>query len=436
MAEHTRGDPTLTIATVNAPSESGWLVLFAGTEAEQRIALGKTRVCIGKDTDVQICLPDPHVSAQHAEIVHTANGFVISDLQSLNGTHVDGVLVQSAVLQPGAMITVGTTRIRFETREPAEVTLPRPARDSGQFGKAIGETPAMRQLFGVLHRIAPTNLSVCVLGETGTGKEVIARAIHDASPRRERPLIVLDCGAVASTLIESQIFGHIRGSFTGAVVDRAGAFEEADGGTVFLDEIGELALDLQPKLLRVLETGVVTRVGTTREHKVDVRVIAATNRDLESEVRAGRFREDLWFRLSTAVVTLPPLRERRQDLPALVEAFVSAARPGLGVSADAMAILQNHDWPGNVRELKNVIEGAAAVCESAELLPRDFVLFHRRQRQPTIDRLPLAGKSLDDIERSAIRQSLAHFDGNKTKAAEALGIAPSTLYAKIKKYDL
>ncbi len=436
MGEERRGDPTLSIRTVNAPSKAGWLVVHGGTMMELRVPVTEVPLCIGKDPDAQLRLEDPHVSARHAEVVRTDSGFAITDLDSRNGTLVDGVSIRSAVLQPGATITVGTTRIRFESRGQAPVAGAFEEREATRFGRAIGQTPAMRQLFGVLHRIAPTDLSVCVLGETGTGKDVIARAIHDGSLRKDKPFVVLDCGAVASNLIESQIFGHVRGAFTGAVSDRAGAFEEADGGTVFLDEIGELALDLQPKLLRVLETGIVVRVGTTSEHVVSVRVIAATNRDLQAEVRAGRFREDLWFRLSAAVVTLPPLRDRRQDLTDLATSFVQAIRPDLGIGVDAMAILENHDWPGNVRELKNVIEGAVAVCEGSELSPRDFVLFHRRMRQPTIDRLPLAGKSLDSIERSAIRQSLAHFEGNKTKAAEALGIAPSTLYAKIKKYEL
>jgi transcriptional regulator with PAS, ATPase and Fis domain len=245
---------------------------------------------------------------------------------------------------------------------------------------------------------------------------------------------VFDCGAAAPTLIESHLFGHERGAFTGAVDDHPGAFERADGGTLFLDEVGELALDLQPKLLRVLETRRVIRVGGTTERPVNVRIIAATNRDLEREVEAGRFRQDLFYRLGVAVVRLPALRERAGDLPQLIEHL--AAELGVVVSPEVLAVLASYEWPGNVRELRNVLLSAVAVSDGALLQPRDLLLFEARRAATPAVGVSLAGQTLEQIEAAAIRQTLAHLAGNKTQAAKVLGIAPSTLYAKLKKYAI
>jgi DNA-binding NtrC family response regulator len=294
----------------------------------------------------------------------------------------------------------------------------------------------MRQVFALLERVAPTDLTICIGGETGTGKDVMARAIHTNSGRKNGPFGVFDCGAVAPSLIESELFGHERGAFTGAVGEHRGAFERADGGTLFLDEVGELAIDLQPKLLRAIELRKVRRVGGTSDFDVDVRIIAATNRDLEKEVAAGRFRQDLFYRLSAAQVHVPPLRERLPDLPVLIEAILSESGKPMKVSKDTLEALAGYDWPGNVRELKNAIAGAAALADGPILEPRHLIFFKPRRRAPTIDSLPLAGRSLESIEKAAIAQTLRQCDGNKTKAARALGIAPSTLYEKIKKYGL
>jgi DNA-binding NtrC family response regulator len=438
-----RGDDTVALSTGQAgTANAAWLIIAPGTADERKYPVRERPLCIGKDPAAEICLTDQTVSRRHAEVRRTSDGVQIRDLGSLNGTHVEGVAVQEAVLRTGAMITVGQTSIRFELASatgaraaaspppiPAAAATPR-------FGAAVGKSEVMRQVFALLARIAPSDLTVTLIGETGTGKDILARAVHDASGRRAGPFVVFDAGAVAPTLIESELFGHEKGAFTGAVSEHAGVFERASGGTVFLDEIGELALDLQPKLLRVLEQRQVTRIGGGEPRAVDVRIIAATNRDLEAEVRAGRFREDLYFRLSAAVVRVPALRERRDDIAELVEMFTSELTPRLKVSPEALAVLSSYDWPGNVRELKNVLAGAAAVADRPLLEPRDFILFQRRQREPTLDKLPLAGRTLESIERATIRQTLEKFGGNKTKTAKALGIAASTLYEKIKKYDL
>jgi transcriptional regulator with PAS, ATPase and Fis domain len=291
----------------------------------------------------------------------------------------------------------------------------------------------------VLERIAQTDLTVSLLGETGTGKDVVARSIHKASPRASKPFVVFDCGAVAANLIESELFGHEKGAFTGAAGERAGAFERANGGTIMLDEIGELALDLQPKLLRAIEHRMIRRVGGSEDLPIDVRIIAATHRNIEAETRAGRFREDLYFRLSVVTLHIPALRERREDLPLLLSAILKQlGRGDVAVTPEVQHVLERYDWPGNVRELRNVIESAVAVCEGKTLDTKHLIFFKPRtqRREPTSHSLPLAGKPLEAVERAAIEQTLAKFGGNKTQAAKALGIAPSTLYEKIKKYSL
>ncbi|HUS64225.1 MAG TPA: sigma 54-interacting transcriptional regulator [Kofleriaceae bacterium] len=442
MTRNRRADPTLLLPSEPPPGMgASRLVIAPGTPSERTVPIGELLargpLVIGSDPDADIVIDDPHVSGRHFQIKLAEVGVELADLGSRNGTKVQGLAVQGALLEPGVVITIGMTHISYE-EDPAtdgdddDLDLVGPAR----FGGAIGAAPAMRRVFGLLQRIAPADLTITILGETGSGKDVLARAIHEASARAGGPFVVFDCGAVARTLIESELFGHERGAFTGAVDERRGAFERAHGGTLFLDEIGELPLDLQPKLLRVLEQRTVQRLGSGTERAVDVRIVCATNRDLAAEVAANRFRQDLFFRINAAVVHLPPLRERREDLLRLVQHF-AADKPGLVVSAEALSILQSYDWPGNVRELRNVMQSAVAVSDGRLLKPRDFILFSGAgRREPTLDGLPLAGRSLDAIEAAAIRQTLQQCAGNKTQAAKALGIAPSTLYAKLKKYGL
>jgi transcriptional regulator with PAS, ATPase and Fis domain len=308
------------------------------------------------------------------------------------------------------------------------------------FGRLSARSDAMHEVFNTLDRFAPTDVTLTLLGETGTGKDVLAHVLHEQGARLAAPFVVFDCGAVTASLAESELLGHERGAFTGAVATHAGAFERADSGTLFLDEIAELPLDLQPRLLRALESRKVRRVGGRLDRRVDVRVIAATNRDLRAEVAAGRFREDLFFRLAVAVVPVPPLRERLDDLAELVRSLlVDVGRPELTLSDAAFAVLRGHRWPGNVRELKNVMVCAAAFVEPGE---RVIEASHLRLLQEgqddgsRLEGLPLAGQSLDRIERVAIRQTLAQVAGNKVTAARMLGIAVSTLYEKVKKYGI
>jgi transcriptional regulator with PAS, ATPase and Fis domain len=334
-----------------------------------------------------------------------------------------------------------TTTLRSVTMSRKRDKPLKPPRSSAEqhvrrFGKPA-RSPVMRRAFELLGQLAATDVTVTLIGETGTGKDVLAHSIHEHSPRAKGPFVVFDCGAVASNLAESELLGHERGSFTGAVAGHAGAFERAHGGTLFLDEVGELPLDLQPRLLRVLEGQCVRRVGGVHDRPIDVRVVAATHRDLSSDVSAGKFRQDLFFRLAAAVVPIPPLRERLEDLPLLVPRLLAdLGRTDLHVAAAVYAALRRHSWPGNVRELKNALASALAFVDKGSGLELRHLRFMEPTVGPDVERLPLGGHLLERIERTAITQTLQQTAGNKAQAAEILGIAVSTLYEKLKKYEL
>jgi two-component system response regulator AtoC len=307
----------------------------------------------------------------------------------------------------------------------------------------IAASAAMAPIFEVVRQVAPTRSSVLITGETGTGKELIARAIHDLSPRRDKLFVPLNCTAIPSELLESELFGHARGAFSGAHADRTGKFQAADDGTLFLDEIGDMDVRLQAKLLRVLQEGVVEPLGTNRRIPIDVRVISSTNRDLEKALRQGEFREDLYFRLNVIQLKLPPLRERRDDIGPLAEAFLAdfardLGRPHLRLSPEASAVLQSYAWPGNVRELRNLMERAAVLSRGEVVgapMLGSFLLSASDSRQPDSDRLNLE-RALLLVERRLILDALAVADGDKGEAAKLLGIGERTLWTKLKKHDL
>ncbi len=333
---------------------------------------------VGATDDNDLVVDDETVSRNHCRIFLEGDQYLVRDLGSTNGTFVNRVRVREAWLKPDCTLALGKSELRFA---PVDEKLRIIPSDKQRFGEMIGRNAKMREIYAILDKIAPTDATVVVEGETGTGKEVVARTIHQQSSRAGGAFIVFDCGAVPENLIESELFGHEKGAFTGALTTRQGVFEMANGGTVFLDELGELALDLQPKLLRVLEQREVKRVGGSRAIKVDVRVVAATNRHLEEEVRAGRFREDLFYRLSVVRLVLPPLRKRKEDVALLVKHFLrtgnfNRSRNGgrnVGqVSRGAMDRLMEYDWPGNVRELHNVIERAVSFAETDTIEVRDL----------------------------------------------------------------
>src|SRR6185312_14506636 len=314
---------------------------------------------------------------------------VLVDNASTNGTFINKVRVREGFLKPGCTLSVGQSAFKFNAREEEVQIVPSRA---DRCGRLIGGNSKMREIYSIIEKIAPTATTVVIDGETGTGKEVVAQTIHELSPRSRNELVVFDCGAVPPNLIESELFGHEKGSFTGAMMTRTGLFEQADGGTLFLDELGELPIDLQPKLLRALEQREVRRVGAAKAQKVDVRIIAATNRNLEDEVRAGRFRQDLFYRLSVVRLHLPSLRDRVDDIPVLVQSFLdngmynrlpNGDKKVRGISREAAAALQAYAWPGNVRELVNVIERAVSFCSHQVIELSDLPDFARHSRPAT-----------------------------------------------------
>ncbi|NIS63080.1 MAG: FHA domain-containing protein [Proteobacteria bacterium] len=415
-------------------------MVVSGTDLQKTFSIEGKQLTIGSQEDNHCILNDPTVSRHHAAIEETGEGHVLRDLGSTNGTFLSGIPIKEAYLEYGSIIGLGNTRLQFV---PLEETVEIPPSQEHYFGDVFGGSVEMKRIFTMLKKISPTDITVTIEGETGTGKELVARAIHSRSQRAKGPFVVIDCGSISKSLIESELFGHEKGAFTGATQARRGAFEMANGGTIFIDEIGELGLEMQPKLLRVLEQREVRRVGGNEVFKVNVRVIAATNRDLASEVPKGRFREDLFYRISVVKIHLPPLREKGEDIPFLTQKFARefseqySRGEGVAVSAEALEILRHYHWPGNVRELRNVITRAMAMGDGKVLRPRDFIMplpSEGKPRGTTLD--SLVGKTLEEIEKAAIMKTLEANAGNKSVAARVLGIAYSTLYEKIKKYEL
>src|SRR3954471_6863196 len=299
--------------------QKGKLVVVAGADQGKEIEISKPRVTGGRSIITELVVQDKAVSGTHFEVSARDDGYRLRDLNSRNGIFVGELRIREVFLRPGTVFRIGHTNIQFQTLEDVvEIELSKKDR----FDAMLGASPAMREIFAQLEKVAPSDLTCMITGETGTGKEMVARALHNASGRKSKPFVVLDCGSIPRELIESTLFGHEKGSFTGAHAQATGCFEQANGGTIFLDEIGELDISLQPKLLRVLEQREIKRVGGDRTYKVDVRVLAATNRDLREEVNKGGFREDLYFRLSVVHVELPSMRERKEDVPALAETFL------------------------------------------------------------------------------------------------------------------
>jgi len=433
------------------------------------VRLGQKEVKIGRGHEADLQLPDRSVSRLHAKVFRVGRQYFLADLRSRNGTHADGKRVTQLALEDGRMFQVGPFRIHFQRpvsglpsgEEPtappgatssitgpadAEPTrVPKRAEAPTTTGEApfglIGGSAHVRKLAATIRRVAASDVPVLIEGETGSGKELVARGIHDASARRERPFIVVNCGAISPELIESELFGHEKGAFTGATAQRKGAFELANSGTIFLDEIGELPFTLQPKLLRILEQKEVKRVGGNDQLLADVRILAATNRNLREEIARKTFREDLYYRIGAITVSIPPLRDRREDVAPIARHFLSGMEtPAIGpppvLSPAALDALISHDWPGNVRELRNAIQRAVVMAERGELTGHDFSFLRQGAMNEAGPENPSGLSRWEQAERTNILGELARQMGNKTKAARELGIAKSTLFEKLKKYGI
>jgi DNA-binding NtrC family response regulator len=411
--------------------------VVSGPNRGQAAAAEGSELSIGTALGNHLVVTDPTVSRHHAQIAATPGGFQLRDLGSTNGTYLAGFRVESAFIEADALVQVGETTLRLDVLEER---LSQPLSQSDRFGEVLGQSPAMRRIFNVLERVVDTDTTILLDGETGTGKGAIAEAIHRQSRRASGPFMVVDCGAIPPTLIESELFGHERGSFTGADERRIGAFESADGGTLFLDEVGELGLDLQPKLLRVLESRQVRRIGSVTPIPINVRVIAATNRDLRHEVNAGQFRSDLFYRLNVMRTTLPPLRERREDIPLLAVHFYqklsgdwSAAPP-----AELITRLLRQRWPGNVRELRSAIERAVVLGDDAITTEQEPRTVRAEGTWPPMD----FASSFRDSKEAAIaawtriyvRELVDRFGGNLSRASRSVSMDRNHLRDLLHKY--
>ncbi|HTJ47374.1 MAG TPA: sigma 54-interacting transcriptional regulator [Kofleriaceae bacterium] len=370
---------------------------------------GAAAVSVGTADDNQLVVSDDTVSRYHLEVRRAADGVQVTDLGSRNGTFVAGVRIERAIVPPGTRLRLGATTI---TVEDAGSSVTAATADPPRPPGLVGDSDAIKDVARLVHKLARVDSSVLIQGETGAGKEVIAHAIHELSPRRDKELVVVDCGSMPATLVASLLFGHEKGAFTGADTRRIGAFERAGGGTVLLDEIGELPLEVQPALLGVLERRSFTRVGGSQSIDVDVRVLAATHRDLRAEVNAGRFRADLYFRLAVARVVIPPLRERPEDIEPLVHHFAERLTgvPDPGPLAGAMDALRAHPWSGNVRELRNVVETALVMGEIALGDPSDPA------RAPTVAAARPLTSDAQDSYRDARARALHRFEAEYLRA--------------------
>jgi len=425
------------------------LVIVAGPDKGIDCALDGTTM-LGTHENNDIVLTDDTVSRYHLELQVRRDGLRIKDLETTNGTHHGGARVESITVREATRIRLG----KNSTIEiiPTETDVRLGTYTETKLGSVIGSSQPMRALFALLNRVATTDVTILLEGETGSGKEIIAEAIHEASNRSSKELAVVDCAALPKNLIGSELFGHVRGAFTGADSDKKGLIEVADGGTLFLDEIGELDIDLQPQLLRVLEKREVRRVGETKSRPVNIRIIAATHRNLKQMVKDRTFREDLYYRLAVVRAVVPPLRERREDIPLLAHHFADILGAGFELSPTLVSELSAHNWPGNVRELRNVVEralslGRAGRTPSADDLvtPAQPVASLPRATTATpvhgenVLELPFKeakGQLIEAFERDYLSQLLERHKGNISRAANAAGIDRNYIHRLVKKYGI
>ncbi len=456
-------DPSASMSTIFDGSRArmrqlhrGKLTVVEGPNKGSEILIESQRVVIGRADFCDITLNDKSVSNQHVEVMATDEGYILKDLESRNGIYLGQARVREVVLHPGIEFKLGRSKLRFD---PLDETIDIELSDADRFGDAIGMSISMREIFAHLERLSTTDISVLVTGETGTGKEVVAKGIHDRSTRASCQFVVVDCGAIPKELVESTLFGHEKGAFTGADESRVGLFEYGSGGTIFLDEIGELDISMQPSLLRVLESKTITRVGGQERLPIDVRIVAATNRDLRSRVAEGEFREDLYYRLAGAQVHLPPLRQRADDIGILASEFLANIATqrdkNIRLGQDALRSLKNYSWPGNIRELKNVVERAGFLAVG-EVLSRTDLVFDGQMsvgdalrlenvasdasnaKDVNVDEPFKDGKQkvIDAFELAYLSQLIEINNNNISRAAQQAGITRYHLRELLKRHGI
>jgi DNA-binding NtrC family response regulator len=447
---------TSTLSSRPALNRGCRIEVIAGADAGSSWLVPQIGVVVGADPGCDVLLHDPAVSGRHFQVVPSRNGFEVTDLGSRNGTFLDETLVSRVVVPPGTTLRTGTTVLQLL---PAEELVEIPPSAASGFGGLIGSSLAMRRIYGALERASGSDASILLGGESGTGKELAARAIHDHSGRKSGPFVVFDCGAASDTLIESDLFGHLRGAFTGAQSDRDGAFAAADGGTLFLDEIGDLPIGLQPKLLRMLEGGEVVPLGGRKPVRADVRVIAATHRDLWREVGRGTFRGDLYYRLAVVEAEIPPLRRRTEDISELAELFLRrAGATDPHVQGKNLDSLVAYPWPGNVRELRNVMARAVALSPTGASFDDMPILLRNRvnggsgqagagapvNASGSLNISWRADRNYHDVkaellarfERDYLSDLITRAEGNVSQAARTAGLERKYLYKLLEKADL
>ncbi len=437
---------TLSDGRCVVPVRSLVVEVIRGEDRGRRIQATSDRISVGSAGANDLVLADTTVSRYHCELHHLGDRIQVVDLGSTNGTLLGTAALERATVAPGTVLTVGHSELRVLDGDPVELDV----HEADRMGDLVGRSAEIRSLMASVEKAGRANISILILGETGVGKELVARAVHDASVRRGGPFEIVDCGALAPTLVASELFGHEKGAFTGATEAHAGAFERADGGTLFLDEIGELPPSLQTALLGALERGAFRRVGGKTQQNVDVRVLCATHRELRTEVNAGRFREDLFYRIGVVTLRIPPLRDRVDDIPLLVEHFLRSAGHDGPVEAvipkAGMERLRTHRWPGNVRELRNFVEATLAMGQAPTLpvaapveLPEDEaqqLLSSSIQELLALDYKTSRARVLSDFERLYLTVLLERSGQNVSRAARLSKIHRSYLNEMLKRHHL
>jgi transcriptional regulator with GAF, ATPase, and Fis domain len=432
MSEATRAGPALAKVRYTRAR----LAVTKGPDEGLTLEAAGKLLKIGSAADNDLVLSDPLVSRRHCEILLTESGFRVRDVNSTNGVLLNGTRLHDASFDRTSELALGNTRLAITLLSDSE---DREQSSAQSFHDVIGRSTKMRELFADLERLAPSTLSVLIEGETGSGKDVIAESIHRVSERSDGPYVVFDCGAVAPTLVESELFGHERGAFTGATHARAGVFEEANGGTLFLDEVGELPKELQPKLLRVLEAQSIKRLGGRAPIAVDVRVIAATNRNLMAEVARGQFRQDLYYRLAAAKLNVPPLRDRLDDIPMLVEHFLrreKAALPVASVPAQVWEMFAAHRWPGNVRELRHAVQRLVIAPELSLRLQHEPAIEPVQSKGDVIPLRVARRDAADHFERAYLTDVLQRAGGNPVRAALLAEVSRQMIQKLMRKHGI